>query len=73
MLKIPEPPESASLKIRLTASTKRELDTYVKYLKSTQPHATPDTVMEAIINKVIPRVGKDAKAYNEFKKTLKNA
>ena len=70
MLKIPEPKETTILKVNLATSTKKEFDTYVSYLKSKQPHANTDAVVEAMINKVIPRAGVGAKAYNEFKKTF---
>ena len=68
MLKIPEPKETIVLKVSLAASTKKEFDIYVSYLKSKQPHATADAVIEAMMNKIIPRAGVGAKAYNEFKK-----
>lgn len=70
MLKIPEPKKTAILKVTLSTSTKKEFDTYVSYLKSKQPHANADAVIEAMINRVIPRSGVEAKAYKEFKKTL---
>ena len=70
MLKIPEPVETTNLKVRVSAATKKDLDIYVEYLKTKQPHATADVVVETIINKVIPRVGKEAKSFNDFKKSL---
>jgi len=70
MLKIPEPQETTTLKVTLAASTKKEFDSYVSYLKSKQPHANAEAVLEAMIHKVIPRSGAEAKAYKEFKKTL---
>lgn len=70
MLKIPEPKETTTFKVTLAASTKKELDTYVSYLKSKQPHANADAVVEAMIHKIIPSSGTEVKAYKEFKKTL---
>ena len=70
MLKIPEPVETKSLKLTLTASTKKELDAFVAFMKTKQAHATTDAVVEAMIAKTIPKVGPEAKAYREFKNTL---
>lgn len=69
MLKIPEPQKTTVLKVILAASTKKEFDAYVAYLKSKQPHANVHAVVEAMIHKLIPRSGREAKAYGEFKKT----
>ena len=70
MLKIPEPQETTILRVTLATSTKKEFDMYVLYLKSKQPHANADAVVEAMIHKVLPRSGVEAKGYKEFKKTL---
>jgi uncharacterized protein YqeY len=70
MLKIPKPPSQVSLKIKLAEATRKELEIYVKYLKSQQPHCNTDNVVEAIIQRVIPRVGTEAKKYREFKQNL---
>lgn len=69
MLKIPEPAKTTSLKVKLSAATKKELDIFVDYIRAKQPHANADVVVEAIINKMIPRAGSEAKAFSAFKKT----
>ncbi|MBL4818877.1 MAG: hypothetical protein JKY15_06565 [Deltaproteobacteria bacterium] len=71
MLKIPTPKETSVLKVKITSSTKKELDTFVSYVKSEHPHANLDTVMEAMIQKVIPRAGVEAKKYKAFKNSAK--
>ena len=68
MLNIEKPLKEITLKFKVTESTKNELDTFIKYVQSTQPHATPDRVIEAMLNKVIPKAGSQAKKYKEFKK-----
>lgn len=71
MLKIPTPEIKESLKVKISASAKNDLEHYVNYLKKSQPHATIDDVVEAMINKVVPKAGKAAKEFNEFRKNLK--
>lgn len=71
MLKIPTPELKSALKVRITQSAKADLEQYVGYIKNSQPHATTDDVVEAMINKIIPRAGKAAKEFNEYKKNLK--
>ena len=70
MLKIPEPLKETTLKVSITEATKRELENFVKYVQSTQSHATMDKIVEACINKVIPMTGRSAKAYKEFKQNI---
>ena len=71
MLKIPTPEVKESLKVRISQATKTDFDHYVSFIKKAQPHATADDVVEAMINKIVPKAGKAAKEFNEFKKNLK--
>lgn len=72
MLNIPKPKKQTTIKLNISEDTRVELQNFVKFIQSQQPHATQDKIIEAMLNKVIPITGCNAKAYKEFKNSIKS-